>query len=239
MTISVVHSFVSAKAQGADATEVSKNEWNAEHTFQMATGTILGRTTASTGAVEEITPNSTDFTFSSLALALAAPDVFRVLAADDTGSDVSTAQAVFPTAALDSFTAAASTAYAFDAFYHIVRSAGTTSHTTGVLFGGTATYTSLRYLAQITNPTGNVLTAVSQIVGAAATEVVLTAANTSATENLTISLKGIIRVNGAGTIIPQFKYSAAPGGAPTIKADSYFRMRKLGTDTVASAGSWG
>jgi hypothetical protein len=236
MTISLVHSFVSSKSQGADATEVSKNEWNAEHTYTMATGMLLGRTTASTGAVEEITPDATDFTFSSTALALSAPDVFRVLTADATGSDVSTAQSVF--VATEDFTAAASTTYAFDAFYHITRAAGTTSHTTGVLFGGTATYTSLRYLAQITNPTGNVLTAVSQIVGDAATEVVLTAANTSATENLTISLKGIIRVNGGGTIIPQFKYSAAPGGAPTIKANSYFRMRKLGTDTVASAGSW-
>jgi hypothetical protein len=236
MTISVVHSFVSAKSQGADATEVSKNEWNAEHTYTMATGMLLGRTTASTGTVEEITPNSTDFTFSSTALALAAPDVFRVLTADATGSDVNTAQSVFVTT--EDFTGAASTTYAFDAFYHITRAAGTTSHTTAVLLGGTATYTSVRYLAQVTNPTGNALAAVNQIVGDAATAVTLTAANTSATENLTISLKGIIRVNGSGTIIPQFQFSAAPGGAPTIKANSYFRLRKLGTDTVASAGSW-
>jgi hypothetical protein len=53
-----------------------------------------------------------------------------------------------------------------------------------------------------------------------------------------INLKGIIRVNGAGTIIPAFQYSAAPGGAPTIKANTYFRMRKLGSDVVTAAGSW-
>lgn len=236
MTITLAHSFVSAKAQSADATIVSKNEWNAAHTFTVATGMLLGRTTAGAGAVEEITPNSTDFSFSSTALALAAPEVFRALTADITGMDVSTAQDVFTNG---SFNAAAATTYVFDAFYHIVRSAGTTSHTTGVLFGGTATYTSARYLAQVTNPTGNVLGNVQQIVGEdATTEVVLTAANTSATENLMINLKGVIRVNGAGTLTPQFKYSASPGGAPTMKANSYFRLRKLGINTVTSQGSW-
>jgi hypothetical protein len=79
---------------------------------------------------------------------------------------------------------------------------------------------------------------VQQIVGEAATETVLTAANTSATENLMIKINGIIRVSGAGTVIPQFKYSAAPGGAPSIKANSYFKFRKLGTNVIESAGSW-
>ena len=107
-----------------------------------------------------------------------------------------------------------------------------------MLFGGTATYTSVRYLAQVTNPTGNALGATQQIVGDVATAVTLTAANTSATENLMIKLKGILRVNGAGTVIPQLQYSAAPGGTPTLKANSYFFLRKLGSDTAATAGAW-
>lgn len=236
MTVSVAHTFQSSKAQGADATIVSKNEWNAAHTFTMATGALLGRTTASAGAVEEITPNTTDFSLASNALALKNQLSYRVLTADATGADSSTAQSVFVTT--EDFTAEAATSYEIDAFYHITRSAGTTSHTTGILFGGTATYTAIRYLAQVTNPTGNVLGAVQQIVGAAATEVVLTSANTSATENLMIRIKGIMRVSGAGTIIPQFKYSAAPGGAPTIEQESFFMFRKLGSNVVESAGSW-
>ncbi len=235
MTLSVAHSFVSAKAQGADATLVSKNEWNADHTFTCATGVMLGRTTASAGAVEEITPNTTDFLLSAGALALKNAQNYRILTADITGSDVNTAQAVFSTG---SFTAAAATSYLIDAMYHITRAAGTTSHTTGVLFGGTATYTAIRYLAQVTNPTGNALANVQQIIGAAATETVLTAANTSATENLLIKLNGIVRVSAGGTIIPQFKFSAAPGGAPTIKQESYFRLIKLGDNTVSAVGSW-
>src|SRR6478735_5786113 len=97
MTITLGHTFVSTKAQGADATVVSKNEWNASHTFTMATGMLLGRTTAAAGAVEEITPLATDFTISSLSLNLAQPEYLRVLDADGTGSDVNTAQALFPT----------------------------------------------------------------------------------------------------------------------------------------------
>lgn len=235
MTITLGHSFVSAKSQSADATLVSKNEWNAAHTFTMATGALLGRTTASAGAVEEITPNTTDFSLSGGALALGAPAIFRVLTGDISLADVNTAQALFTAG---SFTAAGSTTYAFDALYWISRSAGTTSHTTAVLFGGTATFTSLAYRAQVTNATGNVLASVQQIMGAAATGLTLTSANTSATENLEIGLTGIMRVNGAGTIIPQLQYSAAPGGTPTFKANSYFRMRKLGTDTVAIGGAW-
>jgi len=235
MTITLGHSFVSTKAQGADATVVSKNEWNAAHTFTMATGALLGRTTASAGAVEEITPNSTDFSFTGGALALAALDTFRILTGDISLADVNTVQALFTAGA---FTAAGSTSYYIDALYWISRSAGTTSHTTAILFGGGATFTSLSYLAQVTNSTGNVLGATQQIMSNVATATTLTAANTSATENLVISLKGIMRVNGAGTIIPQLQYSAAPGGTPTHKANSYFRMRKLGTDTVALAGSW-
>lgn len=156
---------------------------------------------------------------------------------DRTGSDVNTAQAIFGTAQ-DAFTAVASTTYEFEALYWIVRAAGTTSHTTAVLFAGTATFTSINYLAQVTNPTGNVLANVQQIWGAAATALVLTAANTSATENLLIKLRGLMRVNGAGTIIPQFIYSVAPGGAPTIKADSFFKMRAVGSNTIATVGDW-
>ncbi len=217
MTVSLIHSFVSAKAQGADATEVSKNEWNAEHSLTMATGSMLGRITASTGAVEEI------------------PTIFRILTADISLADVNTVQALFTAG---SFTAEATTSYDFEGFYHISRTAGTTSHTTAVLFGGAATLTSIRYLAQVTNATGNVLAATQQIVGEAATAVTLTAANTSATEHLVIGLRGIVRINGAGTFIPQLQYSVAPGGTPTHKANSYFLMRKLGINTVAVGGAF-
>lgn len=54
MTISVKHAFQSAKGDGTDATLVQPTNWNAEHTLLCATDRLLGRTTAGSGAVEEI-----------------------------------------------------------------------------------------------------------------------------------------------------------------------------------------
>lgn len=51
----ITHPFVSGKSDGADASLVRPSNWNANHTAEMATARILGRTTAGTGAVEELT----------------------------------------------------------------------------------------------------------------------------------------------------------------------------------------
>ncbi|CAN7418751.1 hypothetical protein [Mesorhizobium sp. LjNodule214] len=47
-----------------------------------------------------------------------------------------------------------------------------------------------------------------------------------------------MRINAAGTVIPQFQYSAAPGGAPTIKRNSFFRIKPMGLNTMVSQGPW-
>lgn len=201
---------------------------------KMQSGTLL--TTAEAGALEF---DGTAFYATAAASARQVlPAVqCQVLTADRAGTDVSTAQAVFD-ASTDAVTLAAATSYQFEAQYFITRAAGTTSHTTAVLFAGTATFTSVDYLAQVTNPTGNVLANVQQIMATAETALTLTAANTSATENLMIRLTGTIRINAGGTLIPQFQYSSAPGGAPTIKRNSFFRLWPAGTNTVASVGNW-
>lgn len=170
-------------------------------------------------------------------VAIAPAKLISALTADFTGTDVSTAQPVF-SASQDTLTVDALTSYRFRAEYVITRAAGTTSHTTGVLFGGTATFTSIDGIARASNPTGNVLGAPNDIQITAATETVVTAANTSATENVRITLDGVMRINGAGTIIPQFKFSAAPGGAPTVKRNSFFECWPIGSNTVAAVGGW-
>jgi hypothetical protein len=58
MAISLTHAFVSGKADGADTTLVQPSNWNAGHTLSMATSRLLGRTTAGSGAVEELTVGS-------------------------------------------------------------------------------------------------------------------------------------------------------------------------------------
>lgn len=54
MTVSLKHAFTSGKSDGGDATVVRPSNWNAEHTLTQATAKLLGRTTAGTGATEEI-----------------------------------------------------------------------------------------------------------------------------------------------------------------------------------------
>ncbi len=54
MPLQINHAFVSAVADGADATLIRPSNWNAALTATMATAKILGRTTTATGAVEEL-----------------------------------------------------------------------------------------------------------------------------------------------------------------------------------------
>lgn len=202
---------------------------------QMSAGTNL--TTAAAGAVEYDGKAIYATAVASSRQVINAEQV-SIMTADRGGSDSNTAQNVFGSTE-DEITLAASTTYEFEAQYFITRAAGTNSHTTATLFGGTATLTSIDYLAQVTNPTGNALANVQQIMANAATAVTLTAANTVATENLIIWLRGTVRVNGAGTLVPQFQFQGLnPGGAPTVKRNTFFRCWPIGTDAVAKVGNW-
>jgi hypothetical protein len=92
----------------------------------------------------------------------------------------------------------------------------------------------IEYLAMISNPTGNVLGAMNGIRGESNANLALTGANTIATENLRIWVKGVIRTNAAGTLIPQFQYSAAPGGVPTIRRNSQIRLTPRGAANLTA-----
>lgn len=60
MAISLKHAFTSAKSDGGDTSLVRPSNWNAEHNLTCDTAKILGRTTAGTGAVEELNINLLD-----------------------------------------------------------------------------------------------------------------------------------------------------------------------------------
>ena len=54
MTLSLKHSFTSAKADGTDSTLVQPSAWNAEHTITLAAGKVLGRDSSGAGAAQEL-----------------------------------------------------------------------------------------------------------------------------------------------------------------------------------------
>ena len=167
-----------------------------------------------------------------------ATEQFIALTANYTGADSASAQQVFDATTNGAVTLAASTTYMMEGVYYITRSAGTTSHTLSTLFALGGTLTSIAYTAETTSTTGNTLGAVSRIYGTLATATVVTAASIEATENITVTIRGIVRTNAAGTFAPQIQYSAAPGGAPTILANSFFKLTPIGNNTVTTVGNW-
>jgi len=154
--------------------------------------------------------------------------------------DNTTAQAVFNvgTGSAGSIQLPASTTYIMEAVYYITRSVGSNPHTLSTLFALGGTLTSIAYVAETTSTTGNVLGAVSRIYGTAATALVVTASSTSTTENITVTIRGMVRTNTAGSFIPQIKYDSAPGGAPTVLANSWFRLTPIGNGSVTAVGNW-
>lgn len=162
--------------------------------------------------------------------------LFKVLSGNASGTDVNTAQPWFPSAG--GVAVSSSTTYFFEGYLRTSRSAGTTSHTTSLLFGGTATLTGIAYRINVNTGDTVANAAQNHVAAEVATATVVKAASTSATEQISIFVTGVVRVNAGGTLIPQFQYSAAPGGAPSILANSYFLLQPIGSSSVTSLGTW-
>lgn len=163
--------------------------------------------------------------------------IFTSTDADFTGTNVNTAQPVFNTTE-DVLTVEALTSYIVEAYYHL-HTTGTTSHTLGLLFGGTATFTNIDGSYWSTNQATEILGAVSAINFASAAVVQVSAALASASHH-TVQIMGIIRVANAGTIIPQYQWSAAPGVAGVTLRGSWFRLTPMGVNTIKAlpAAMW-
>ncbi len=157
--------------------------------------------------------------------------------ADFTMANSASAQSPFA-AAVDVVTLPASTTYIMEGFV-VITGMGATTRTTALEFdAGTATLTSIAYEGIISTGAANTIYTVAPtgITAVAATAQVMNA--TVATAAATIRWKGIVRINAAGTFIPQIKFSADPTGTILCKKDSWFMLTPLGTNTVASVGSW-
>ena len=135
---------------------------------------------------------------------------------------------------------AAGTAYRFVGQFVIVRTAGATSRLLRTGFAGTATLTAIDYMVDCTNTGGTVIhTARFLRFINAATFTDVTTATTSTTENNYVMMQGVVRINGAGTFIPQIAFSAAPGSTATVSAGAYFEMTPIGVNNaVVNVGDW-
>jgi hypothetical protein len=149
------------------------------------------------------------------------------------GSNATGAQSIFGVG----ISLLASTQYEFEMVFSLSKTVGNTSHTIALGFGGTATLNNIGYnilenalLVNNTCLTYNISTA---------TSTVFTSATTSSTPTFVVTLKGTMSVNAAGTFIPQYTLSAAPGGAYTTQIGSYIKISPLAASGAnVNIGSW-
>jgi hypothetical protein len=154
------------------------------------------------------------------------------------GANVNTAQSIIGVGV----TLSSSTVYAFQAAYAISKTAGTTSHSIGLGFGGTATLNNIAYsntgLFKSTGFTGVTAPDVLSYIQVA-TNTTVSAATTAASVQFITTLHGTVSVNAGGTFIPQYTLSAAPGGAYTTAAGCFFRIYPIGASGAnINVGTW-
>jgi hypothetical protein len=71
------------------------------------------------------------------------------------------------------------------------------------------------------------------------TSAVVSGAMTAATKTMVLRVAGTISINAGGTLTPQYTLSAAPGGAYTTQAGSYFLIYPIGASGAnTSVGTW-
>lgn len=155
------------------------------------------------------------------------------------GANVNTAQNVFGVGV----TLSASTVYAFEYVAAFSKSAGTTSHSFSISFGGTLTTNNINYIGArgfgaSAIPIG-LSSASSSFVSNSTAALTLDTGITSASVTEFFQVKGTISVNAGGTFIPQYTLSAAPGGAYTTAAGSYFLIYPIGASGAnVNVGTW-
>lgn len=171
--------------------------------------------------------------------------LMMALSADYTLTSTASAQKAFNASTNGAITLPASSAYLLE-MELMLTNTGTTSHTWALLFAGTATLTALDYQIRGRSGATSLLTlaadsSASQQTGAGSlptTGLVATAASTSATENVLLTVRGVLRINGAGTFIPQVKASADPVGTQKMLRGSFLRLTPFGADTATNLGNW-
>lgn len=142
-------------------------------------------------------------------------------------------------------TLSSSTVYEFEIVMPLSKSAGATSHTIALGFGGTATLNNILYTMYANISSSSFVTIglttanVTIATVTTASSTVLTQSLAAATMFASIVLKGTVSINAGGTFIPQYTLSAAPGGAYSTVAGSFIRIAPIGASGSAiNVGTW-
>ena len=134
-------------------------------------------------------------------------------------------------------TVGASTSYFFEMSINVSAMSATSGNFGFSIVGaGTATFTSAAWhafgLDNTNQQTGANAGTTWQSTAGATGNIVTAAVGTAASA----IVKGIFRINGAGTIIPSIQLTTA--SAAVIGVDTWFKCYPVGTNTVISVGNW-
>jgi len=134
-------------------------------------------------------------------------------------------------------TVGASTSYFFEMSINVSAMSATSGNMGFSIVGaGTATFTSAAWHAfglDNTNQATGANAGTTWQSTAGATGNIITAATGTAASAI---VKGIFRINGAGTIIPSIQLTTA--SAAVIGVNTWFKCYPVGTNTVISVGNW-
>jgi len=215
---------------GANTTVIGTSSTTATKVFgtlQLDATALISSTSATALAIKSAVPAGTGVT----------PTIQVICPSSATALTSGTAaQNVFSPVGFDTITVQAATTYMFDGFY--ILKTGATSHFTSMSFALTT--------ATITNMTWFVLGTANNGVGGQATSQTTTFYNSdsggqiigaSTNSHTLIKFEGIMRVNAAGSVVPQITFSAAPGGTNTLEIGSYLRFYPIGSNTIDSVGT--
>ena len=167
---------------------------------------------------------------------------FFRLNSDLVGANVTTAQNTFGV----TVTLSTSTIYAFEQYAVLTKTAGATSHFIATGFGGSATLNNILYTttvpfggAALPVPSSTLSNNMYGSISNTATATNSVGTITSAAAAASVFIKGTVSINGGGTFTPQYTLSAAPGGAYSTVAGSYFLIYPIGASGAnISVGAW-
>ena len=142
-----------------------------------------------------------------------------------------------------SVTLSTSTIYAFETYFIFSKTAGATSHAVSLGFGGSATVNNILYGGLQLGLSSSFSSGASSPSGtfdsATASATQLVSGIASAAYSLRLYLRGTVSINGGGTFTPQYTLSAAPGGAYSTMANSYFLIYPIGASgSNVNVGTW-
>jgi hypothetical protein len=142
-------------------------------------------------------------------------------------------------------TLSSNTVYAFEAYYPMSKTAGTTLHIVSLLFGGTATVNNIGYsVLSAGNSSSSFISNANM--GISITYMQVATASAITGNNFAVNpailhakISGTVSVNTGGTFIPQYQLSVAPGGAWTVALGAYFLIYPIGAAGANTAvGTW-